>query len=239
MGPFLIDTTAPVTTDNVPAGWSRTPVAVTLIPTDAGVIAYTQYALNGAAWSPYAGPFTVSTEGTSTLRYRSADAAGHVEATKTVSVRVDTQAPSVPTAVVPSAISTSSIEITWDPSTDTVSGLANYAVYRDGARVGTATDTLYTDVGLVPGDTYSYAVSALDVAGNESARSASASETVPFSSLWIALSSGRCRHGEHGSRGPVDDRGRDVRDGRRGREDQVRPLLQRAGLRQRRTPSRS
>ena len=144
MGPFLIDTTAPVTTDNVPAGWSRSPVTVALIPTDAGVVAYTQYAVNGAAWSLYSGPFTVSAEGTSTLRYRSADAAGHVEATNTVSVRVDTVAPAVPTAVVPSAVSTSSIEITWDPSTDTVSGLAYYAVYRDGCARRRRRPTLST-----------------------------------------------------------------------------------------------
>ena len=98
LGPFLVDTVAPVTTDDAPAGWSTSPVSVTLTPTDAGAIAYTQYDLNAAGWSPYTGPILVSTEGTNTLLYRSADAVGHVEATKTATVRVDTRHPRCPPA---------------------------------------------------------------------------------------------------------------------------------------------
>ncbi len=148
---------------------------------------HTDYDLNGGSWSTYTAPILVSAEGTSTLRYRSADVAGHVEATKTVSVRVDTQPPTVPGALLASAVSTSAVELLWNLSTDAVSGLARYAVYRDGTFVGTATGTTFVDSGLTAGSTHSYRVSAVDVAGNESARSASASETVPAAALWISV----------------------------------------------------
>lgn len=187
MGRFLIDTVAPVTTDDAPPGWSTTPVDVTLTPVDAGVIAYTQYALNGAAWSTYTGPVSVSTEGTNTLEYRSADEAGHVEVVRTATVCVDTQPPTVPTNVSASAKSTDEIEITWEPSTDMVSGLAYYAIYRDGVFIDTSASTTYVDEALTPGETYVYSVSAVDVAGNESPWSDSASETLPNSALWISV----------------------------------------------------
>jgi hypothetical protein len=63
----------------------------------------------------------------------------------------------------------------------------SYAIYRDGSLVGTSTTTRFTDTGLTPGDSYSYRVSAIDVAGNESARSSAVSESVPLSTLWISV----------------------------------------------------
>jgi len=187
LGPFLVDTVAPVTTDDAPAGWSTSPVSVTLTPTDAGAIAYTQYDLNAAGWSPYTSPILVSTEGTNTLLYRSADAVGHVEATKSATVRVDTNAPSVPTGVHASAVSTHAVEVIWASSTDAVSGLSHYVIYRDGWPVGTTSDTTFVDTGLTPGDTYVFEVSAVDVAGNESVVSTSVNETVPIAALWISV----------------------------------------------------
>ncbi len=188
LGPFLIDTTAPVTTDNVPAGWSTTALGVTLTAVDAGVVSYTEYSLNGSPWSAYTGPFVVSTEGTSTLLYRSADAAGHVEATKTVLARIDTQPPSVPFDLAANAVSTSSVELSWSPSADNVSGVARYGIYRDGTLVGTTSGTTFVDTGLTAGGTYLYEVSAFDVAGNESLSSFGASETVPLAALWVSVS---------------------------------------------------
>ncbi len=187
LGPFLIDTIAPVTTDNAPAGWSTTPVSVTLTPTDAGLIAYTQYALNGGAWVMYSAPIAISTEGTTTLSYRSADAAGHVELAKTVLVRVDTQAPTVPGAMTASATSTTTIELSWGSSTDATSGMHHYVVYRDGVLAGTSTGTTYEDSGLTPGQSYVYEVAAVDYAGNVSGRTAAISESVPTSAIWMTV----------------------------------------------------
>ncbi|HSK48521.1 MAG TPA: nidogen-like domain-containing protein [Coriobacteriia bacterium] len=186
-GPIMIDTTPPVTTDDCPAGWIRTPMEIALAATDAGDLASTAYSLNSGPWVPYLGPIPVAEEGTSTLQYRSADAAGHLESIKTAFVRVDTQAPSVPASVAANPISTSAFEVSWGASSDAVSGLAHYAVYRDGAFVATSSATTYVDEGLNPGNSYSYEVSAIDVAGNESPSGVAPPEPLPASELWIAL----------------------------------------------------
>ena len=57
-------------------------------------------------------------------------------------------------------------------------GVASYTVYRGGTKVQSAiTDTSYTDTGLLPSTSYSYAVTAVDSAGNESPPSAPLSVT--------------------------------------------------------------
>ncbi len=89
-----IDTVAPTTTDDAPAGWSTSPVSVALAGFDAGSgVAYTRYSVDGGALTTYTGPVTVSVEGTTTLRYFSTDAAGNVEPTRTATVRIDVTKP--------------------------------------------------------------------------------------------------------------------------------------------------
>jgi hypothetical protein len=188
MGPFMIDTLPPVTTDNVPASWSTSPLNVTLTPTDAGVIAYTRYSVNGSALSTYTAAIPISVQGTSTLLYWSADTAGHNESTRTATIRIDTGAPSVPTSVAAGAISTSSIEVTWAGSTDLVSGFSHYRVYRNGFLVDTTTSLIYTDTGLTPGQTYAYRIAAVDIAGNISALTTPLDEAVPSSQIWLEIS---------------------------------------------------
>ncbi len=79
------------------------------------------------------------------------------------------------------------IDLTWAPNVE--SDLAGYNVYRsaNGGQPQKLNSELvptvsYRDGNVQPGTTYSYAVSAVDVRGNESPRSAPASETVPNSS---------------------------------------------------------
>ena len=93
----------------------------------------------------------------------------------------------MPTGVHASAVSTRAVEVIWTSSTDAVSGLSHYVIYRDGWPVGTTSDTTFVDAGLTPGDTYVFEVSAVDVAGNESVVSTSVNETVPIAALWISV----------------------------------------------------
>jgi len=188
LGPFLIDRVAPVTSDDAPTGWSGSPVDVALTADDAGQIAYTRYSFDGVTWQDYAGPIAVTAEGMTTLYYYSADVAGHVEEQHTTTVRIDTTAPSTPTTLTASALSTSTIEVAWSASTDAGSGVAGYRVYRDGVLVATVTELLYIDGGLSAGQTYAYRVAAIDAAGNESASSAEVAETPPSSTFWFSIS---------------------------------------------------
>jgi chitodextrinase len=99
------------------------------------------------------------------------DAAGNNSAQSTavsVSTLPDTTAPSVPANLSAQAVSPTQVTVSWNASTDNV-GVAGYKIYRDGAYLTTATGTLYQDLGLTAGATYSYTVSSLDAAGNESA----------------------------------------------------------------------
>lgn len=188
-GPVLIDSGPPVTTSNTPSGWSTSTVSVSLTATDTGSgVASTRYKLDAASVATYTAAIPISTDGTHTLRYWSVDVRGNVEATKTATVRVDKTPPTVPGAFSASAVSTSSVTATWTASTDAISGVSAYGVYRDGSLVATTTALTYTMTGLTPGQTYLFAAAALDVAGNWSARTASISETLPLSQIWMEIS---------------------------------------------------
>jgi chitodextrinase len=95
-----------------------------------------------------------------------------------VTTLADTQAPTVPTGLVASNISTSSLTLSWNASTDLPNpggaGVGGYVVYRNGTQIANVTITSYTDAALAPSTSYSYTVVAFDKAipANVSARSA-------------------------------------------------------------------
>jgi chitodextrinase len=112
------------------------------------------------------------------------DAAGNESAKTTVlSVTTkDTAAPTVPTITSVTAPTSSTVTLIWSASTDTGgSGLKGYKVYRNGGATAIAspTTTSYTDQTVVGSTTYSYTVSAIDNANNESAKSTASSVTTP------------------------------------------------------------
>jgi chitodextrinase len=88
----------------------------------------------------------------------------------------DTVAPSVPTGLIATVISSSEINLSWTPSTDTVA-VEGYKVYRGSAQIGTSTANSYSDTSLPEGTSYTYTVSAFDTAGNQSEHSLGATGT--------------------------------------------------------------
>ena len=90
----------------------------------------------------------------------------------------DVTAPTVPTGLAASAITQTTLNLTWNPSTDpavngaTTSGLANYKVYANGSLLGTVSGPGASVSGLAPGTQYGFSVSACDAASNCSAQSA-------------------------------------------------------------------
>ncbi len=83
--------------------------------------------------------------------------------------------PPAPTGLRVSGTTDTSVSLAWSA----VSGAAGYHVYRDGTRVTGAPvgGTSYTDGGLAPGTSYSYAVSAVDQSTVEGSRSGPVSGT--------------------------------------------------------------
>ena len=90
----------------------------------------------------------------------------------------DNKAPSVPTNVVAAPVVFNRVNLGWSPSTDNV-GVSGYRIYRNSALLGASAATSYADLTCAAATAYSYQVSALDAAGNESARSSSAPATTP------------------------------------------------------------
>lgn len=90
----------------------------------------------------------------------------------------DDKPPTVPENLSLSAHDYTSVNVSWNPSTDNTS-VKGYEVYRNGSRVASTTATGYTVKGLLPGTTYSFYVKAYDIAGNYSGQSGS----IPGSTL--------------------------------------------------------
>jgi hypothetical protein len=103
-------------------------------------------------------------------------ASDQVEIKLTVDSAPDTTAPSVPSGLSATPISTSQIDLSWTASTDNVS-VNGYQVFRDNAQIATSTVTSYSDTGLSAATTYNYNVTAFDPSNNISARSATSSAT--------------------------------------------------------------
>lgn len=89
------------------SGWHTGDVTVTLSATDndgGSGIDKTEYSLdNGVNWIAYTDPFTISTEGTTTLQYRSIDMAGNQEEAKTETIKIDKTKPIITGTAFPAA----------------------------------------------------------------------------------------------------------------------------------------
>jgi fibronectin type 3 domain-containing protein len=108
------------------------------------------------------------------------DAAGH-ESQPSDSATVttgDLVAPTPPPTLTATAVSSSEIDLNWSGATDNV-GVTGYKIFRDGSLVASvgASPTSYDNTGLNASQTYTYAVKAVDAAGNVSNASSSASAT--------------------------------------------------------------
>lgn len=91
----------------------------------------------------------------------------------------DTTPPTAPTALDGFARGARQVDLVWAASTDNT-GVTDYQVFRDGSLIGsTAGSPSFSDVGLAPNSTHTYAVKAEDKAANVSPQSAS--ETVTTS----------------------------------------------------------
>lgn len=108
----------------------------------------------------------------------------------------DTDAPTAPVNLATTSATANNISLSWNSSTDNGgSGIAGYAVYRDGTFIASTSQTNFTDTNLKPGTSHVYTVSAFDNAGNSSDRSGS---------LTIATESIKLLSGDADGNGKVD-----------------------------------
>ncbi len=88
----------------------------------------------------------------------------------------DTEAPTAPSNLAASTLTSSSITLSWTASTDNVA-VSKYNIYQNGTLVGTSTTNSYTASGLSASTSYSYYVTAVDAANNTSDASSTISAT--------------------------------------------------------------
>ena len=141
------DGTAPVSSIACSGGcapWhSAAPVTVTLSASDGGSgVGQILYSTDGSAPSTvYAGPFTVSAQGTTTVRFAATDAVGNAETAQSQTVRIDATAPTAPAlafSAFSNAVATGT-DVFYNPalaggftvtpsSTDGESGVSSYSL---------------------------------------------------------------------------------------------------------------
>ncbi|MFG3439416.1 glycosyl hydrolase family 18 protein [Nonomuraea sp. NPDC047897] len=107
-----------------------------------------------------------------TYTVRAKDAAGNlstpsdpITATTTGGGGGDTQAPSKPGNLRSAGVTSTSVSLAWNASTDNVA-VTGYDLYRGTTLITTVTGTTHTDTGLNPNTAYTYTVRAKDAAGN-------------------------------------------------------------------------
>jgi chitodextrinase len=189
------DTTPPsAPTSLTPTG--STPTSVSLFwgvaLDNVGVAGYGVYIGASRVATTTSTSFTVSglTCATSyTFAVDAVDAAGNRSALATLSATTspcgDATAPSVPTGLVATAETPTSISVAWTPSTDNV-GVIGYRLYRNGGQVGSTGGANYSFPSLTCGTSYTLGVAAYDAAGNVSGTASFAASTTPCSTTATA-----------------------------------------------------
>lgn len=182
----ILDNIAP-TTDFAFSGtignnnWYRSNVQVNLTATDnagGSGINKTEYSFDNATWITYSANFTVTTEGTTTFYYRSADNAGNIEPTKNKTIKIDKTAPLIDLVTIYPGNTTagSTINITVSSSDNlgvvelTANGGASF-INKSGVWEGSI-------IAAPAVGTYGVVLRAKDAAGNE------AQKTVKYSVVY-------------------------------------------------------
>lgn len=118
--------------------------------------------------------------GTYCWKVRAYDAAGNYSAFTTEGCSyMDFTAPTAPTGVATSAVTATTLTLSWNASTDT-SGISAYLVYKNGVLLTTLGNVLTTNItGLTGSTAYAFTVKARDPYNNLSAVSNTANVTTP------------------------------------------------------------
>jgi hypothetical protein len=183
---IVLDTTAPtisavvatvVTSSSVTITWTTNEPATSQVdyglttsygsssPLDTTLVAAHSVTLTGLA-----------ANSTYDFRVRSNDTLGNGVPSGNATFIIDTTAPSIPTGLTATAISSSQINLLWTASTDNVA-VTGYQVFRGSNQIATVATASYSDTGLTAGTNYAYTVKAVDAVGNASAASGSANAT--------------------------------------------------------------
>ena len=173
----ITQTTAKITwaasTDNVGvAGYN---IYVDEAKVNASPVTATEYGLTGLSANT---EYTVRVSAVDEAENESARSEAATFTTLEAEEETDTEAPTVPAEVKATEVTETTAKLTWNEATDNV-GVAGYNVYVNEAKANEelVTGTEFALTGLTEATEYTVRVSAVDAAGNESARSEAATFT--------------------------------------------------------------
>jgi hypothetical protein len=202
------DTLPPITTATISPspnanGWNSSNVTVSLNSNDnlggSGVksITYSAAGAQSIATATFSGSstsFVISTEGISTISFFSTDNAGNIEATNTLTIRLDKTPPKSNVLSLPPTEPTAAFSVGWS-GTDTGSGIENFTIFvsDNGAPfaswLANTTATSATFNGQV-GHTYGFYSIATDLAGKVEGPKLAAEATTAVTSSCAASVNG-------------------------------------------------
>jgi hypothetical protein len=137
----ISDSVAPTTTPSgADSAWHSAPVTVTFSASDnpgGSGVARTEYKLDAGAWTTgtsctVPAPATHAGDGEHTVSYRSVDAAGNVEAAKSVTVRIDTTAPQGSFTLAAGAATTTTAQVSASSAVTDAHGPLTMRLSTDG-----------------------------------------------------------------------------------------------------------
>jgi predicted CXXCH cytochrome family protein len=174
-------------------GWYLSAPSISLVPDQQAQTYYSWDSSSSGAFSAYAAPITAP-DGIHTLYYYSVNAGNYAEGVQSAVFHTDTTAPSAPGGILSAtAINNQSAQVSFTQSaTDNASGIDYYEIWYQAnttttPSLGTTISVLANSgvvVGLTPNTTYNFWFVAVDVAGNSSVNSPSASaKTLALSAL--------------------------------------------------------
>ncbi|MFH1545335.1 MAG: fibronectin type III domain-containing protein [archaeon] len=179
-GSFYVDNTPPITSWDGNESWMNSDQTITLTCNDNGAdcdSSSPQFNLDSNGFQKYENPILISEEGQHSLEFYSVDNANNEESHQTKTVGIDKNSPTKVSGLSVSA-GHQQVSLSWTASTDSVSGVMEYRVYRSDVNAfdvnilaGATSNTNYTDSSLINGQTYYYRVIASDHAGNDSNQS--------------------------------------------------------------------
>nr|BAA36460.1 chitinase A [Xanthomonas sp. AK] len=140
-----------------------------------GSVAQVQFFRGGASLGidttpPYSATWTNAAAGSYAITAVATDNEGATATSAAANITVspgttpDTTAPSVPSGLVATSVTSSSVDLSWNASTDNEggSGVAGYDVYRNGTLVGSPAGTSFSATGLAASTAYAFRVRARD-----------------------------------------------------------------------------
>jgi hypothetical protein len=167
---FTPDNIAPTTTISLTGtpgnnGWYKSDVTIILAATDnpgGSGIAKTEYSFDNTNWTTYTSVFAITTEGTTTVYYRSTDKAGNIESAKSQTIKID-KTPPVITVNLPVPYGLYIVGTTLNfQASDGISGIESLS-----GNLNNGTTVIQVQSGYVlPVGVYTLTVTAVDKAGN-------------------------------------------------------------------------